>query len=120
MSVLPGRACSNWMVADAHRMDAPEVRRPERTVAVAEQMPWRFIPGKGFGHLVRNPLAGRISGHGDPDQPPSRMAKNHQTIEQLEGDGAHHEQIDRSDPRRLITKKSVAQFCSDTVQRSIR
>jgi len=81
------------MIADTHSTHAASVRRPERTVAVTDQMTRRFAPGKGLGHLACDPLGGRIGGHGDPDQPPSRVAKNHQTIEQLEGDGADHEQV---------------------------
>ena len=60
VSVLPGRACRNWMIADTHGMNAPGVRRPERAVAVTDQMTRRFAPGKGFGHLTCDPFCGRI------------------------------------------------------------
>ena len=47
VSVLPGRACRSWMIAYTHRMNAPSVHRPERTVAVTDYMTRRFAPGKG-------------------------------------------------------------------------
>jgi len=56
VSILPGRTRRDWMIADAHRTNAPSVGRPERAIAVAEQMTRRFAPGEGFGHLTRDPL----------------------------------------------------------------
>jgi hypothetical protein len=81
VSVLPGRACRNWMMADAHSTDAASVRRPECTVAVTNQMTWHFAPRKGFGHLTCDPLCRWIAGDGDLDLPPSSVTKNHQAIE---------------------------------------
>jgi len=77
LSVLPGRACRSWTIAYTHRMNAPGVRRPERTVAVTDQMTRRFAPGKGFGQLACDPFCGRIGGHGDPRQPPSGVVEDH-------------------------------------------
>src|SRR5215472_1090190 len=68
VSVLPGRTRGNWMIANAHRTNAPGVRGPERSVAVTEQMARRFVPWKGFGHLACDPLCLWIGGDGDPDQ----------------------------------------------------
>jgi hypothetical protein len=57
----------------------------------------RFVPRKSFGELVSDPLGRRIGRNADGDQVPACVAQNHQTIEQLEGDSAHHEQIKRGD-----------------------
>jgi hypothetical protein len=56
VSILPGRACRSWMIADSHRMNAPAVCRPERRVIATDQMTRRFIPGKSFGHRARDPF----------------------------------------------------------------
>src|SRR5215472_443323 len=66
VSVLPGRTRGNWMIANGHRTNAPGVRRPERSVAVAEQMARRFVPWKGFCHLACDPLRRWIGCDGDP------------------------------------------------------
>jgi hypothetical protein len=84
VSVLPRRARRDWVITDAHRTNAPGVRWPERAVAIANEMTRRFAPWKRFRHLTRDPLGRRIAGHGDPEQPPSGVAKNHQALEQLE------------------------------------
>jgi hypothetical protein len=55
--------------------------------------------------LTRDPFGGRISCHSHPDQLPSRVAQNDQAVQQLERDGAHHEQIDRGDPCNVMRKK---------------
>jgi hypothetical protein len=95
------------MITDGHRADASGVRQPESTVAVADQMTRRFVPGEGFGHLARNPLRRGISGNGDPDQSPSRVVENHQAIEKSEGDGADHEQIKRCNPGGLVSQEAL-------------
>src|SRR5208283_5988499 len=96
VSALPRRARRDRVIADAHRANAPGVSRPERAIAVTEQMSRRPIPREGFGHLTSNPFRRWVRGDSDPDQPSASVVKNHQTIEQLERDGADHEEIDRS------------------------
>jgi hypothetical protein len=72
------------MIADAHSMKAPGVHRPERFVAVADQVSWCFAPRIGFCHLTRNPLRRWIAGNRDSDEPSAGVSQNHKTIEQLE------------------------------------
>src|SRR5215471_11228026 len=52
VSVLPRRARRDWVIADAHRTNAPGVRGAERAVAVAEQMLGCFIPREALGYLT--------------------------------------------------------------------
>ena len=56
VAVLPWRARRYRMIADAHRTDPMAVNWTERVIAVAYQMPRRFIPRKSVGHLSRNPF----------------------------------------------------------------
>src|SRR5208282_5937718 len=77
----------------------------ECVVAVVDQMTRRFVPGKGISHLSREPFGGRIVRHADAHQSPSGVAPNYQAIEQLEGESANHEQIDRRDTRSVIAQE---------------
>jgi hypothetical protein len=105
VSVLPWRARGDWVIADTHRTDAPSVRGAERVVPVAEQMLGCFIPRERLRDLPCDPLRRRIAGYCDPEEPSSSVAKNYQTIEQLERDGVDHEQINRSYSRSMITQE---------------
>ncbi len=65
----------------------------EDPVAVANQMTWRFVPGKGVSHLPGDPLGSRIVSHSNRDESPSGVTQDHQAVEQLERDRAYDEQI---------------------------
>jgi hypothetical protein len=67
-------------------------------------MTGRFVPGKGIGHLARDPLGGRIVRHADAHQSPSGVTKNDQAVEQLERDSTNYEQIDGRDPGCAFSK----------------
>ena len=74
------------MIADPHRTNAPGVRVPKCPVAVTDQVSRRFVPGKRFCDLPRDPLGGRIRGDAYPGQLSAAMLEDHQSIEQLERD----------------------------------
>jgi hypothetical protein len=80
---------------------------PNAGVAISDQMLGCLIPWESFGHLSCDPLRCWIGGHCAPDQFSSSVAKNHQTIEQLEGDGADNEEVGRSDPGRLVAQECL-------------
>src|SRR5713101_5223688 len=112
VAVLPRRAWCGRVISDPHRTNAAGVRRTECAVAVANQVTRRFVPGKRVSYLTCDPLGGRIVRHADAHQSPSGVAKNDQAVEQLEGDGANHKQIDGRDPSGM-----VAQECLPTLRR---
>jgi len=64
-------------------------------------------PKKRPRHLTRDPLGGRMVRHADAHQSPAGVTKNDQAIEQLEGDGANHEQIDGRDPGGVIAEECL-------------
>src|ERR1700730_9954375 len=70
-------------------------------------MTWRFIPGESVCHLPGDPLGSRIGSDADRDSPPAGVTQDHQAVEQLERDGAHHEQIQRSDACGVIAQESL-------------
>jgi hypothetical protein len=107
VAVLPRRAWCGRVISDPHRTNATGVRLTECPVAVANQVTRRFVPGKRVSYLTGDPLGGRIWGHADGNQPPSGVTKNDQAVEQLEGDGANHKQIDRRDPSGMVAKECL-------------
>src|SRR5271168_5106081 len=69
--VLPRRAWRRRAISDPHCANAVSIGRTISSVAVANQMTRRFVPGKGISHLTGDPLGGRIVRHTDADQSPS-------------------------------------------------
>src|SRR5271169_5996060 len=67
VAVLPRRVWCGRVISDPHCTNAAGIRRAECAVAVANQMTWRFVPGKGVSHLPGNPLGGRIGSDADRD-----------------------------------------------------
>jgi hypothetical protein len=107
LPVLPRRGWRRRTISDSHRADAAGISRTKCTIAVANQMTRRLVPRKGISHLSRDPLGGRMVRHADAHQSPSGVAKNDQAVEELEGDSAHHEQIERRDPSGVITQEGL-------------
>jgi hypothetical protein len=56
VAVLPWRAWRRRVVADSHRTNAAGVGWTECSVAVSNQMTWRFILGQSISDLTRNPV----------------------------------------------------------------
>src|ERR1700688_2272533 len=67
VAVLPWRARRDRMIADPHCTNAMGVGWAEGSVAVANQMTWRFVPRKGVSHLPSYPLGSRIGSDTDRD-----------------------------------------------------
>jgi len=95
------------MIADPHCANAGGVGVAEGAIIVAKQMTWSFVPWKGVSDLPSDPLGSRIVRHADAHQPPASVMPDHQAIEQLERDGAGHEQIQRSDAGGMIAQESL-------------
>src|SRR5258708_12335623 len=98
------------MIADPHCPNAMGIGWAEGPVAVANQVMRRFVPGKRVRHLTCDPLGGRIGSDADCYEPPTGVTQDHQAVEQLERDGAHHEQIHRTDAGSLIPPASIPTF----------
>ena len=97
MTVLPRRAWRGRMIADTHCANAMGVGWAEGSVAVADEMKWRFIPRESVCHLPSDPLLSWIGSDADRDQPPAGVTQDHQAVEQLERDSTYDEQVQRSD-----------------------
>jgi hypothetical protein len=77
LSVLQRERAATGMIVDTHRTNAPLVGRTEDAIPVTNEMT-RLLPREGFSDFPGDPLDRRIAGHRDPDQPSSRVSKNHQ------------------------------------------
>ncbi len=56
VAVLPRRARCGRVISDLHRTNAASVGWTEGSVAVANQVTGRFVPGESISHLTCNPL----------------------------------------------------------------
>ena len=61
MPVLPGRPWGGRVVSDAHRRKTLGDRLTVRSVTVADQVIWCFIPREGLGDLLGDPFRRGIS-----------------------------------------------------------
>ena len=105
MAVLPRRAWCDRVISNPYCTNAADVSWTECAVAVANQVTRCFDPRKGIRHLSRDPLGGRTARYADAHQSPAGVTKNDQAIEQFEGDGVNHEQIDGRDPSGVIAQE---------------
>ena len=65
--VLPRRAGSDRLVADAHGPQPARDRSAVNRILVADQIARRLGPREGFGYLLCDPLRRRVSCDIDPD-----------------------------------------------------
>src|SRR5215475_11831842 len=54
---LPGRPGRREHLFDAHHLHLLHEVRPEDPIAIAQQIAWRGLPGKGLAQLLSRPLA---------------------------------------------------------------
>ena len=45
-----------WMITNAHRANSARIRRPERAIAVTDEVDRRLVPRESFRHLIGDPL----------------------------------------------------------------
>src|SRR5215467_16220561 len=56
VSTLPWGTRRRQHLLDAHRLDLLHELLAKDPIAIAQQVPWRGVPRKGFSHLLRRPL----------------------------------------------------------------
>jgi hypothetical protein len=66
---------------NTHRVNSIAEARTIRRVTVAQQIARRGVPGKGLGHLAREPGLRRILGEVEVNDPSSIMAEEDQGVE---------------------------------------
>jgi hypothetical protein len=103
---------------DVHCFDSTAKLQAIRCVAVAQQIPGRGVPRKGFDRLAREPSCGRTLGDGGAHDSPSIVGQNDRHVEQPERCGRHNEHVDRSDALGVIPQEvaPVLRRCSSPSQ----
>ena len=99
--VLPGRTRRYWSVSDPHRPNPSLEDWTVCAVIVAHQIGRCCLPRKGLDNLLRQPLRGRMPGHGKPQQLSSSVADNDEGKQALEVHRWNHAQVDRSNRLRI-------------------
>ncbi len=103
--VLPGRTRRYWSVSDPHRPNPSLEDWTVCAVIVAHQIGRCCLPRKGLDNLLRQPLRGRMPGHGKPQQLSSSVADNDEGKQALEVPRWNHAQVDRSNRLRMIAQE---------------
>jgi hypothetical protein len=60
-------------------------------IAIAQEIPWSLVPGKGFDHLLRRPLGGRMLGDVEVYDTPPLMGEDDEDEEHAACHGRHRE-----------------------------
>jgi hypothetical protein len=63
VSILPRRARSGWLVANAHRAKPPFEDIAIGAIPVADEIFWRQFPVAGFGELTGDPFRSGVGCH---------------------------------------------------------
>src|SRR5215468_8554284 len=106
-AVLPGRPRGYRPVADTHRFHALLECNAVGTIAVAQNILWHRLPRVSFDKLTSNPLGSRVPGHPEPDDLPSIVTQNQQTVQELERDRRYHEQVHRCDSIGMVGQEGL-------------
>ena len=69
------------------------------------EIPWRLICWKGVPELLRDPAAGRMSGHVRMDDASTVMGEDDQHEQEPERDRRHDEEVGGHDLARVVREK---------------
>src|SRR3979411_25229 len=70
-------------------------------------MPIDLLPATGFSELIGDPFGRWVRGHPKPQDLPSAMAHDQQTIEQSERDCRHDEEVHCDNAIRMVAKERL-------------
>jgi hypothetical protein len=74
-------------------------------ISIPEQVLWRGLPRKGLDELTRRPLGGRMLGHIEVDDFPSRVRQDDQHEENLEADRRHGKEVEGDELRQVVLEE---------------
>src|SRR5712664_3369268 len=98
---------SRRVITDAHGRKTLRDCVTVGSVAVADEVIRRFIPGEGIGDLAGDPLRRGIGRHAERYQATALMPEDDQNEEQLEADRRHDQEVHGGDAGRMIVKESL-------------
>ena len=79
VSTLPWGTRRRQHLLDAHRLDLLLELLPKDPIAIAQQIPRRGVPRKGFSHLLRRPLRRGMCGDCKVQDAPALMRQHQDT-----------------------------------------
>jgi len=93
--VLPWTLRCDHDLVDSHVLDPLSKDCPIDTIPIAEEIPGRFIPGKGFHHLLRCPHGSWMFRHMKMHDPAPLVGEDDEDEKHTERHGRDGEEIER-------------------------
>src|SRR5438067_495299 len=106
-AVLPRRAWSDGLVADAHGAQSVRDGSAIDAIPITDQVARRLSPRECFGDLACDPVRGRMGCDVDPDKLSAGQPNDDKGIEQVEANGRNNEQVHGGDVRRVVTQEGA-------------
>ena len=103
--ILPRTPGRGFHLFDAEAVNAALKALSIDTVAVAQQIPRRFVPGERFIDLLRRPLSGRMGGDIEMSDSAAIMIQHDKHLENAKCCRWHREEIDPDDILRMVVEK---------------
>src|SRR5205809_8042127 len=99
-AVLPRRAWSDGLVADAHGTQSVRDGSAVDAIPITDHVARRLSPRECFGDLATDPVRGRTGCDVDRDKVSVREPADDEGIEQIETNGQKNEQLHGAHARR--------------------
>ena len=95
ISVLPRRPRRSWVISNPKAVQPLFEYGAITGIAISDDMSWGLIPREGFCDLLGDPFGRRMQRRIGPDQFTAFEVKNRNTVQQLEANRGHNEDINR-------------------------
>ena len=95
------------MIANAKRANASDEYVAVTSIPIADQITRELLPATGRRQLVGDPFRRRVRCDAKPEDLPSAVPHNQQSVEQSERDGRDHEQIHRGNAIGMIAQERL-------------
>jgi hypothetical protein len=95
IGILPRGMRSGENLVNAHRMDGCRERLAINSVAIAQQVAWRTIPGEGLNRLPGRPFCRGMRGYAKVKESAAIMRQNQENEEQTESRRGNHKEVGR-------------------------
>ncbi len=93
--ILPWGMRSGEHLVNSHGMDGCRERLAINSVAIAQQVAWRTIPGEGLNQLPGRPFCGGMRGYAKVKESAAIMRQNQENEEQTESRRGNHKEVGR-------------------------
>ena len=101
--IIPG----GWQLRNRHRSHAIAERLALSPMTVSNEKPGHLVPWERLSDLLGGPLCCRVSGSAETHNTPSFMAQDKEHKLDLECDGGHDKEIDRSGAIQVVAEECL-------------